>query len=516
VTGCDTVYKRKVLIAPKAVPNAKLPTALCEKTDLIFESTSTVSSGSIEYEWDFGDGTPTTTEASPSHNYATFGQYTITLKTTTNPHGFTTTKTMLVDITEVPVATIINTNACEGTAVKLKNATVYGGSGNIQYSWDYGDGSAVYVTSSSADLFKNYSTPGGYKVTLSATADGCSNSVTKVVYQFAKPVASFAQVSGNCLNTEFKFENNSTISLGQFGSLWDFDDAGNKATVNEPVYNFTTAGTKNVKLEVVSEFGCTDTRIIPVEVKQIPTTDYTYPFACSRTATPFTNTTNLNGETLQSYFWNFGDGFTSSATSPLKSWTTIGPRMVSLTTYLMNGCSTTETKEVSVGVQPLVNFSVEDRCAGSDVPFANLTTYSQGTIQYTWNFGDGSTLDASASYFWQDVGYSNVFNMWATKIPQWDQVDARLSWTSSDGMFTVIGYVRNLMDEIQYDSRGGGRRISNGRRDPAGLAMCGSTPATSITFSPTTPTGFLGEDCLTITDTYRPPRTAGVELQIRF
>jgi len=66
VTACDTIYKRKVLIAPKAVPDFKVPNPACEKADLYFESLATVSSGSIDYVWDFGDGSPTTTEASPA------------------------------------------------------------------------------------------------------------------------------------------------------------------------------------------------------------------------------------------------------------------------------------------------------------------------------------------------------------------------------------------------------------------------------------------------------------------
>jgi len=411
ISGCDSIYKRKVFIAPKVVPSAKLPAALCEKTDLIFESTSTVSSGSIDYEWNFGDGSPVSIEASPAHRYASFGQYTLTLKTTSNPYAFTTTKTYVIDVTEVPVATIINTNACEGVAVKLKNATVYGGSGSITYDWDYGDGSAVNTTNSKNDIFKSYSTPGGYKVSLTATADGCTNTTTKVVYQFAKPKADFAQTSGNCLNTEFNFENNSTISLGQFGNLWDFDDAGNKATVEEPTYTFTSAGTKNVKLEVVSEFGCVDSKTIPVVVKQTPTTNFSFPFACSRTATPFTNTTALNGEALQSYFWNFGDGFTSTATSPVRNWSSIGPRIVSLTTYLVNGCTTTESKTIDVGVQPAVNFSVEDRCAGSEVPFANQTTYTQGNITYKWNFGDGNFSSQSAPVHAYGSGVSQTYTV---------------------------------------------------------------------------------------------------------
>jgi len=148
-----------------------------------------------------------------------------------------------------------------------------------------------------------------------------------------------------------------------------------------------------------------------VVVKQTPTTNFTFPFACSRTATPFTNTTALNNETLQSYFWNFGDGFTSTATSPIKNWTSIGPRIVSLTTYLVNGCSTTESKTIDVGVQPAVNFSVEDRCAGSEVPFANQTTYAQGNITYTWNFGDGNFSSQSAPVHAYGSGVSQTYTV---------------------------------------------------------------------------------------------------------
>ena len=466
ISGCDTVYTRKVFIAPKAVPSAKFPTALCEKTDLIFESTSTVSSGSIDYDWDFGDGSAHSSEASPAHKYANFGQYTVVLKTTTNPYGFTTTKTYLLDVTEVPVATIINTNNCEGVAVKLKNATVYGGSGTITYDWNYGDGT-TNSTTSKADIYKNYSTPGGYKVSLTATADGCTNTTTKVVYQFAKPVADFAQTSGNCLNTEFNFANKSTITIGQFGNLWDFDDAGNQATVESPAYTFQTAGTKNVKLQVVSEFGCTDSKTIPVLVKQTPTTDYSYPFACSRSATNFTNLTNLNGETLQSYYWNFGDGYTSTAPNPIKNWTNIGPREVSLTTYLLNGCSTTATKTIDVGVQPNVQFSVEDRCAGSEVPFANQTTYAQGNITYTWNFGDGNYSNLSAPVHAYNSSISQTYTV---------QLKASIAGGCSDSISHTVT-INPLPTTCNFDITGNNNAARNTKMvfTPTGGSTTGIT-----------------------------------------
>ncbi len=409
-TGCDTIYTRRILVAPKAVPQFRLPQILCEKTDVYFENLSTVSSGSIESEWNFGDGSPISDEASPVHYYPNFGTYTVTLKTKTNPHGFVTDTTFNLEITEVPTALIVNTNACEGVAVRLRNGTVYGGSGSTTYTWDYGDNTGT-TTNNRNDLFKTYAGPGGYLVKLTATADGCSNSTQKFVYQFARPVAGLAKLSGECLNSEFSFQNNSGIAQGLFGSEWDFNDAGNKATIKNPKYNFQTAGTKNVKLKVTSEFGCEAKDSISVVVKEIPTTDFSYPFACSRTATPFTNTTNLNGETLLDYAWDFGDGFTSTATSPTKNWTSVGPKLVKLTTRLVNGCQSSNTQEVSVGVQPNVNFEVEDRCAGSNVPFTNKTTYDQGQITYNWSFGDGNSSSVAAPVHAYGSGVSQTFSV---------------------------------------------------------------------------------------------------------
>ncbi len=409
-TGCDTTYTRRVLVAPKVDPSFKLPQILCEKTDVYFENLSTVSSGSIESEWNFGDGSPVSDEASPVHFYPNFGTYTVTLKTKTNPHGFVTDTTFILEITEVPTALIVNTNACEGVAVRLRNGTVYGGSGSTTYTWDYGDNTGTTATNKN-DLFKTYANPGGYLVKLTATADGCSNSTQKFVYQFARPVADLAKLSGECLNSEFSFQNNSGISQGLFGSEWDFNDAGNKSTIKNPKYNFQTAGTKNVRLKVTSEFGCEARDSMTVLVRQIPTTSFTYPFACSRTATPFTNTTSLNGETLRDYAWDFGDGFTSTASNPTKNWTSVGPKLVKLTTRLVNGCESSSTQEVSVGVQPNVSFDVEDRCAGSNVPFTNKTTYDQGQITYNWSFGDGNTSNIAAPVHAYGSGVSQTFSV---------------------------------------------------------------------------------------------------------
>ena len=395
-TGCDSSYIRRIFIAPKPNVNVKLASTLCEKTDIYFDNQTTITSGSVEYEWDFGDGTAIATEASPNHNYTSAGTYNVVLKATSKPYNYVSTKVYAINVTQIPEARIINVNACKGVPVTLGNGTVYGGTGKTTYTWDYGDGSALNVTGSASPIFKNYVQPGPYTVKLLASADGCVSTVTKNVYQFANPVASFVKAAGSCLNSEFRFTNTSTISLGQFGNTWNFNDAGNKSSESDPTYMFRTAGTKNVKLLVISEFGCADSISINQTVLQTPTTNFTYPFACSKTATPFNNTTNLNGEILQDYLWTFSDGTNSSLTSPSKVWTSVGTKTVTLRTNLANTCSSEITKNLEVGVKPTVYFEAEDRCSDADVPFTNYTTFENGVIDYLWSFGDGITSKLAA------------------------------------------------------------------------------------------------------------------------
>ena len=146
---------------------------------------------------------------------------------------------------------------------------------------------------------------------------------------------------------------------------------------------------------------------------------------------------------------------------------------------------------------------------GNILPFSPKNKIAiNGT--YTWDLEDGSTLDASLSYFWQDIAYSSIFNRSYTEIPAWDQTDARLSWTSTDGNITLIGFVRNLFDEIVYDNRGAG-----GLREGTNRAVA---PQECYSSAGTTPAigGLPAQSCYTVGETLRPPRTIGAELQIRF
>ena len=76
-----------------------------------------------------------------------------------------------------------------------------------------------------------------------------------------------------------------------------------------------------------------------------------------------------------------------------------------------------------------------------------------------------------------DISFSSIFNRTYTKIPSWDQTDGRISWTNGDGNITLIGFVRNMFDEVQYDSKGAGLR--EGRFNQVSPTECNTTTATT-------------------------------------
>ncbi len=133
---------------------------------------------------------------------------------------------------------------------------------------------------------------------------------------------------------------------------------------------------------------------------------------------------------------------------------------------------------------------------------------------YAFNFEDGSTLMPSVSYYWRDEFTSSVFDNAGDITPAFDQTDARLIWNDADGMFTVIGFVRNVFDQNGYDSASTSFR-SNPRTNTTPAPQC--TVASTVCYNPALPVGpanVVGYYYQNYTRTL--PQTWGVELQIHF
>ncbi|MBA3675160.1 MAG: PKD domain-containing protein [Chitinophagaceae bacterium] len=117
---------------------------------------------------------------------------------------------------------------------------------NLQYSWNLGDGN----TATSKDVTHAYAQSGTYMVTLVVIgAGGCADSISYSVIVNPTPTADFS-VSPVCINLNVplinKTINNTTSTINY---LWDFGN-GQISSARDPVYNYSTSGTYNIKLTV--------------------------------------------------------------------------------------------------------------------------------------------------------------------------------------------------------------------------------------------------------------------------
>lgn len=141
-----------------------------------------------------------------------------------------------------------------------------------------------------------------------------------------------------------------------------------------------------------------------------PTVDFTFTNNSSCSGTPITFTPNVSGTAPFSYSWNFGDGASSTNSSPSHSFTALGCGFrdftVGLTVTDGNGEATTITKTIAVQEKPNLNFINLNAPAGSSAPFEKCGDNNSDT-DYTINVGNNSASTACISSYNIDWGDGN-------------------------------------------------------------------------------------------------------------
>jgi gliding motility-associated-like protein len=402
--GCsNTLVKPNYIKASNGIVSNYTFTTIntCTLPTAVQFTNSTTGSGTLNYLWNFGDG-GTSTLTNPTHNYTTPGNYSVTLTTTSN-EGCTNT------ITQTNAIVIGTTNAsftsansiCLGAPISFANTSPASSS----VKWYFGDGNNSVVNNPS----HIYNTTGSFTVKLVVDFGGCKDSVQKQITVINKPTANFA--ISDSIHCKAPFTVNFTnTSINASSYNWNFGD-GATASIANPSHTYTANGNYTVILIVTNAGGCSDTIIKTNLIKiQPPTVSFTnLPIqGCAPlTVTPNVVINAIDG--IQSYNWNFGNGFTSTASSPSSTYTNQGNYAVSLTITTNTGCVVTIQDSVKVGIKPIINFTATPTtsCAFSPVSFTNAVTPS--ATYYYWLFGDGNSSylpNPSTSYL--DTGYFSV------------------------------------------------------------------------------------------------------------
>jgi PKD repeat protein len=409
---CDSTITRHIFVAPRPNPDFSFPQPVCDGDAVVFDNKSTISTGGINYRWDLGTGNAadTSTAFTVVFKFPTYGTYMVTLKATSIPYGYVETKTIPVVVTEIPNINFKVVNACEKVAIQFVNNTTH--SSTVAYAWDFGDPTTTLDKSTAKSPTWTYTNSGAYKVTLKATASGCTSELTKNANQFATPKASFNAPALICDKSDVQFTNTSTIKYGNMGYTWNFGDGGVSNFAN-PVHNFADAASKTVKMKAVSEFGCVDSMTKVLTLSESPKADFSWGPACNLTNTSFTFTgTKPASPAITNFNWNFAGEGTTTVENPSKLFSVVGRKNVTLTLVSNNGCSNSITKEVNVKLQSKADFISGDVCEDDDAVFTNKSVVSQGNLTYNWKFGDGNKSGAASPRHRYNIGgKSQTFNV---------------------------------------------------------------------------------------------------------
>lgn len=273
------------------------------------------------------------------------------------------------------------------------------------YEWNFGDGSPDFATTN-FETNHTYSSVGIYRVRLIAIDSNTCN-VRDTAYITVRVRDDPATLDFNpvklppCQSLSYRFDNLSIAPGGKPFSgasfTWSFGD-GTRITAGAGPVNHTYAspGTYKVRLVLTDTNYCNapdslerDLRIAPLVDAQFQTP----PGGCIPYNAQFNNT-SLAG---QQFYWDFGDGTTSTAVNPNHTYVNVGTYTVRLIAIDSGTCNIIDSTQqtISVNYKPTADFSHAPIPAQENKPtiFTNLST---GGVRYKWFFGDGdSTIKAT-------------------------------------------------------------------------------------------------------------------------
>ncbi|MEO9964865.1 MAG: PKD domain-containing protein [Reichenbachiella sp.] len=395
--ACDEEISNIVLIE---VDENTVVGTISGKSDVCIDA----SSGTLALEdhlgtvtkWEFSDGSTPWTDivnTTANHNFSGLTETTTYRAVVQNGVCLElTSPEFIVQVNPLPTIVFSNDEVCEGTKTTFTNLSTIS-SGSLESSlWDFGNGGL------SVDLAPEYtfSEAGTFAVKLTMTSDkGCENDLTQSVVVNAVPTADFIH-DDVCLDATTFFTDLSEISIGTIDTYtWDFGDS-ESSTDASPTHLYAAHGEYTVELLIESDQGCTDELSTEVIVYELPEVDFTFDDLCDGEVAAFTNESTI-GDGGMFYSWNFGDGSKSTDSNPQHTYATDGSYSVNLEVESTVGrCLVDFTQTIEVFVKPEVEFTVDNVCFGEEVTLVNSSNIFGETVDYSWDFGDGSSATDEA------------------------------------------------------------------------------------------------------------------------
>ncbi|MBL7795504.1 MAG: HYR domain-containing protein [Saprospiraceae bacterium] len=371
-------------------PTASATGGVLSCANLTVTLTSATNASNPTFAWS-GPGGYSSNQQNPSANTA--GTYTVVITNTANGCTNSATASVTQNSTPPTASAVAETLTCADTLAQITTTT---NANPATFAWS---GPNNY---SSTAQNPNVNTAGTYTVTVTNSANGCTNTATVVVAQnTTPPTASAVAETLTCADTLAQITTTTNANPATFA--WA-GPGGYNSTAQNP--NVNTAGTYTVMV-TNGPNGCTTTATVSVAQNTTPPTASAVAetLTCADTLAQITTTTNANPAT---FAWSGPGGFSSTVQNP--NVDTVGVYSV-IVTNGGNGCTNTASVTVTQNTTPPVADIATPGNLNCIVTVLQLngTPSSQGpNFDYQWTTANGNivsgdttltpTVDAAGTY----------------------------------------------------------------------------------------------------------------------
>ncbi|MEM2943264.1 MAG: PKD domain-containing protein [Methanomassiliicoccales archaeon] len=351
----------------------------------------------VNWTWDFGDGV-FSYDRNPMHIYSRSGVYNVTLRVRDNE---------AIEVFEIEKVKIRNTPPVADFSYSpdspRMNETVvfaqrsYDLDGYIEaFTWDFGDGG----NSTNPSPIHVYQKRGVYNVTLSVMDNDGESSflVRAIAVGNVKPVArincsSFKATINNAIQfIDESFDIDGTV----IKRSWDFGD-GSTSIDKNPLHLYSAKGIFCVTLTVWDDMGASNTSGLIVSIENLPPSALFSWFPespCGGADVFFIDKSYDPDGYITSYYWEFGDGISSSLRNPSHRYNRPGEFVIYLTVVDDSGAQSKINFTITVkNSPPIAQFEIDPLDAKSLQPihFYDFSIDPDGyIIEWKWSFGDGT------------------------------------------------------------------------------------------------------------------------------
>lgn len=363
--------------------------------------TAVTDPATVDYLWDFGDGSPQQSGITAVHSYAQNDSYTVTLtKVKSNQCDINIIKP--VDIIDPPISISQNdTSLCLGEYIDLIvpvnepfEIPRINGCGDtisvlivMEYDsihWSTGHvGDSIRITPTTDTVIYVYG----------EQFDSQCVAIDSIIIRVVDIVADLA-VSNACLLDSACIQNLSISSSPLTTSSYFINDS--LLAQDDPLFCFRyhSPGVHDLKLLLVHPVGCSDSITMPIEIYAHPSVSFTFNDPCDTDSVLFAADIQDNGHAVTDHMWDFtSDGQTDEITPNTGHvYPSEGTYDVTLIAVNEHGCADTARYPLTVHPLPIAGFSAETVCLNDSTVFQDLSSIVSGDIvSWLWYFDDGGS-----------------------------------------------------------------------------------------------------------------------------